>query len=255
MFRSYRLALLLAIASAATASFAASGDRDALWKIMHDQCVPDEQAHNNPAPCARVDLKGGIEKGYVIMKDRVGVGQFLLIATGKNSGIDSPEILQPSAPDYWGEAWENRTYVSAALKHDLPWDATGLAINSALSRSQDQFHIHIDCLEPDVRTALAARIGEIGTTWSELHFELHGGHYFARRLAAVDLATHDPFKLLAGGVAGAAQHMGEETLIVAGVSFAPGQNGFVLLAARADPARGDLAHGASLLDHSCTLAR
>ena len=100
MFRSYRLALLLAIASAATASFAASGDRDALWKIMHDQCVPDEQARNNPAPCARVDLKGGIEKGYVIMKDRVGVGQFLLTSTALSPmfALRSPRVLARSAP-------------------------------------------------------------------------------------------------------------------------------------------------------------
>jgi CDP-diacylglycerol pyrophosphatase len=235
-----------------TASLAASGDRDALWKIMHDQCVPDEQANNNPAPCARVDLTGGLDKGYVILKDRVGVAQFLLIATRKISGIESPEILAPDAPNYWAEAWQNRTYVSAAAKHDLAWDMIGLAINSRPARSQDQLHIHIDCLQPDVRALLAVHMGEIGTTWAELPFDLYGGHYFARRLA--DLANQDPFKLLASGMAGAAQDMGEETLVVAGVSFAPGQNGFVLLASRADPAIAYLAHGASLLDHGCALA-
>jgi CDP-diacylglycerol pyrophosphatase len=45
-----------------------------------------------------------------------------------------------------------------------------------------------------------------------------------------------------------------ETLVVAGVTFAPSRNGFVLLAARADPATGHSAHGEDLLDHSCALA-
>ncbi len=234
----------------ATASLAASDDRDALWKIMHDQCVPDEQANNNPAPCARVDLGSGVDKGYVILKDRVGVAQFLLIATRKISGIESPDIFAPDSPNYWAEAWQNRTYVSAAAKHDLAWDMIGLAINSQPARSQDQFHIHIDCLQPDVRALLAAHRGEIGTTWAELPFNLYGGRYFARRLA--DIASEDPFKLLASGMAGAAQNMGLETLVVAGISFAPAQNGFVLLASRTAP--GYLAHGASLLDYSCALA-
>ena len=229
----------------------AAGGRDALWKIMHDRCVPDEQAHGNPAPCARVDLDGGLDKGYVILKDRVGVAQYLLIATRKIAGIESPDILAAGSPNYWVEAWQNRTYVSAAAKHDLAWDRIGLAINSQPARSQDQFHIHIDCLQPDVRASLAAHGGEIGTAWAELPFDLHGGHYFARRLAAAELAS-DPFTLLASGVAGAAQHMGEETLVVAGVSFGVGRNGFVLLASRAAP--GHPAHGEDLLDHSCALA-
>jgi CDP-diacylglycerol pyrophosphatase len=128
----------------------------------------------------------------------------------------------------------------------------GLAINSALSRSQDEFHIHIDCLQPDVRARLAAYRAEIGTRWRELPFDLRGKHYFARQLA--DLAVEDPLKLLASGVPGAARNMGQETLVVAGATFAPGRDGLVLLAARADPAGGNLAHGEDLLDHSCALA-
>jgi len=236
----------------ATASLAASGDRDAMWKTVHDQCVPDEQANDNPAPCVRVDLNGGVDKGYVILKDRVGATQFLLIPTRKISGIDSPDLLAPNSPNYWAAAWQNRAYVSAAAKHDLAWDMLGLAINSALSRSQDQLHIHMDCVQPDVRAALAAHIGEIGTTWAKLPVDLRGAPYFARWLA--DLAIQDPFKLLASGMASAAQDMADETLVVAGVTFAPGQSGFVLLASRADPALGNLAHGENLLDHSCALA-
>jgi CDP-diacylglycerol pyrophosphatase len=158
----------------ASCSFATARDRDALWKIMHDQCVPDEQANHNPAPCVRVDLKGGLDKGYVILKDRVGLAQFLLIPTRKLAGIESPEILLPSWPNYWADAWQNRTYVSA-----VAWDKIGVAINAEPERSQDQLHIHIDCLRPDVRAALAAHMGEIGATWAELSFDLHGERFRA----------------------------------------------------------------------------
>jgi CDP-diacylglycerol pyrophosphatase len=100
-------------------SAAASGDRGALWRIAHEQCVPDEEAHHAPAPCVRVDLSGGIDKGYVILKDRVGIAQFLLIPTRRIAGIESPDLLAPNAPNYWAAAWRNRTDVAAAAKRDL----------------------------------------------------------------------------------------------------------------------------------------
>jgi CDP-diacylglycerol pyrophosphatase len=248
MSRRIGLIFVLGVGAVLALAFPAlCGDRDALWTIAHDQCVPDEQAHDNPAPCARVDLGGG----YVILKDRVGAMQFLLIAIEPISGIESPDILLPDAEDYWADAWQNRTYVVAAAKRDLAWDMIGLAINSAFARSQDQLHIHIDCIAPDVRALLAEHRDEIGATWAELSFDLRGERYFARRLGAADLAADDPFKLLAKGVG--AQNMARETLVMVGVVFAPAQNGLVLLARADSP--GHRAHGEDLLDHNCALAK
>jgi CDP-diacylglycerol pyrophosphatase len=45
------------------------------------------------------------------------------------------------------------------------------------------------------------------------------------------LAGHEPLKLLAEGVPGARADMGKHTLVVAGMSFAGEQAGFVILAA------------------------
>ena len=39
--------------------------------------------------------------------------------------------------------------------HGLPCDWVSLAINSAAARSQNQLHIHVDCVRADVRKALA----------------------------------------------------------------------------------------------------
>ena len=221
---------------------------------MHDKCVPNQEILHDPAPCARVDVTRGEARGYVILKDIRGKTQFLLIPTQRISGIESPDLLAPDAPNYWVAAWENRNFVSARTGRGLAWDMIGLAINSSSSRSQDQLHIHIDCLRPDVRSLLAEHSAEIGATWKKLPFVLAGQDYFARRLAAANLANENPFKLLADGLPSAAQDMGQETLAVVGVSFAPGENGFVLLAAKASAAPGRGAHAEHLLDHSCAVA-
>ena len=45
---------------------------DALWKIVHDKCLPNEEQYGEPAPCAVVDLDDGDAGGYVVLKDRDG---------------------------------------------------------------------------------------------------------------------------------------------------------------------------------------
>jgi CDP-diacylglycerol pyrophosphatase len=208
----------------------------------------------SPAPCDSVDLSGGEDNGVAILKDLVGVAQFLAIPTRRITGIESPEIRQTSAPNYWRAAWAARGFMEGRLGHELPRDAVGLAINSSLARSQDQLHIHIDCLAPDVRATLAARSDELTAEWRPLSYDLKGRRYDARRLDSFDLADVAPFRLLADGDPGASTQMRLETLVVVGATFTSGP-GFVLLADRADPAGGDLARGEDLLDHSCQAAR
>ena len=64
-----------------------AADPDALWKIVNGQCVPDQQDHDNPKPCAMVALQDGIERGYAVLKDLNGATQFLVIPTARISGI------------------------------------------------------------------------------------------------------------------------------------------------------------------------
>jgi CDP-diacylglycerol pyrophosphatase len=75
--------------------------------------------------------------------------------------------------------------------------------------------------------------------------------YWARRLDSADLADAAPFRLLADGLEGAKDHMGLETLIAVGATFA-GRPGFVLLADHAELAAGG--HGEDLQDHDCKVA-
>jgi CDP-diacylglycerol pyrophosphatase len=223
---------------------------DVLWNIVSDQCVPDQAQHGDPKPCASVDLKDG----YAILKDILGRTQYLLIPTDRVTGIESPYLLTPEAPNYFAYAWGARGYVERAAGRALPRSAISLAINSAKTRSQNQLHIHIDCIRRDVREALRRQLAVIGNSWAPLSEPLIGGHHYrAMRVAADTLEGANPFILLADGVPGARADMGKENLVVVGAEFAAGERGFVILNSQVDPSTGDAGGGEELQDHDCVI--
>lgn len=240
--------LLLALPLAGVASAARAADPSALWHIVNGRCVPDQTQHHDPAPCIAVDLAGG----YAVLKDLIGKTQFLLLPTTRVGGIEDKAILAPNAPNYFADAWRARHYVDERAGHDLPRDAIALAINSIYGRSQDQLHIHIDCLRPDVRAALAQHWAAVGPHWSTFPVNLAGHYYRAMRLLGAELGAINPFRLLAAGVPQADMH--RHTLVLVGATFA-GKSGFILLDDRADLAAGDRGSGELLQDHACALAR
>ena len=227
-----------------------------LWQIVHEECVPDQEQHGNPAPCALVYLQDGVERGHVILKDLVGVAQYLLLPTVFIRGIESPELLMPSTPNYFAAAWRERGYVERALRRTLPRTAISLTVNSVLNRSQNQLHIHMDCVRLDVQAALQRQLAGIGDDWAVLPEPLVGHTYRARRILAEDLSAANPFVLLADGVPDARNAMGAQTLTVVGAQFADGKPGFVVVNARVSIASGGaFIRGEELQDHSCAVAR
>jgi CDP-diacylglycerol pyrophosphatase len=229
---------------------AIAANPNALWHIVGEQCVPNEKQNHSPKPCEAVDLAGG----YAVLKDIVGNTQFLLIATKRIiSGIESPELLAPNAPNYFEAAWQARRYVDERAHRQLPRDAISLAINSISARTQNQLHIHVDCTRLDVIAALREHAAAIGPHWSEFPVPLVGHDYMAMRLTQPDLTGTNPFVLLADGVPGARADMGHQTLVVVGDTY-QGKDGFVLLAGHATPATGDWGSGEQLQDHACAAA-
>jgi CDP-diacylglycerol pyrophosphatase len=77
--------------------------------------------------------------------------------------------------------------------------------------------------------------------------EVPGWHLFATRVMGENLAQADPFKLLAGRLAGAKNALGDYSLLVAGMAFQAGP-GFVLLAGTGPGTE-------LLLDSSCAIAK
>lgn len=222
-----------------------------LWEVVHNLCVPGQSEYHDPKPCLQVDLTGGIERGFAILRDPRGGTQFLLIPTTRISGIESPIVRGPHATNYFADAWEVRAYINDALHQTLPRDGIGMAINSAVSRSQDQLHIHFSCIGSDTSEALHKNEGRIGDQWALLNVPLFGHYYMAIWVSGEHLSPYNPFKLLAERLPDAARDMGNRTLVVVGFTRSDGTKGFVILADQVNKGRGDLAFGEELLDHTC----
>lgn len=246
----YVIAAAMAAAMFGFAGAASAQDSNALWEIVHGQCVSERQHHRAlTAPCVTVNLAGR----YSVIKDRRGATQYLLIPNDRIAGIESPTLLTRHAVNYFAKAWQARSLVEKALGRPLPSDMLSLAINSELARSQSQLHIHIDCVRVDVRDALADAAAKLGPHWAPFDVWFFGHHYSAMKVAGTTLDWHNPFELLAHGAPGAAADMGRYTLVVVGMRFAGHVPGFVVLADHADPAHGDNAGGEELQDHACAL--
>jgi CDP-diacylglycerol pyrophosphatase len=174
-------------------------------------------------------------------------------------GIESPEILAPGAPNYWQAAWQARRFVAKKAGREIPRQDLGLANNAASRRSQNQLHIHIDCVRADVKQRLAEAAGKIGSgigsQWRPLPMPPADHRYLVRRIKSPDLAGVDPFRLLAEGVPAAAADMGEQTLVVIGADFGGGKEGFYILNDHAVPAAPRRGWGEELLDHDCAVLR
>jgi CDP-diacylglycerol pyrophosphatase len=212
--------------------------------------VPNEREYGQPNPCAVVDL----DKGYVVLKDLVGDTQYLLMPTAKVTGIEDPQILAPNAANYVADAWAERHFTVTAAKHDLPRDDLSLAINSVYGRSQNQLHIHIDCVAPAVRDAVAKDIATLGDKWAPFPEPLAGHQYRALRIGEDGLDRVNVFQRIADSFQGARQAMDKQTLVVVGATLPGGAPGFVLLEDQADLAAGNRGSGEELQDHSCALA-
>jgi CDP-diacylglycerol pyrophosphatase len=229
----------------------ACADPNALWRIVHGECVPHVEAGLGPKPCERVGLEGGVAQGVAILKDLVGIAQMLAIPTRRITGIEDPQMLEPDAPPVFADAWASRDLVEAGLGRELPREAVGLAINSKWARSQGQLHVHVDCVAVPVVMALADYASALDDQWRAMTIPLRGRVYFARRVASADLRDVAPLKLLADGVHGARAQMGAYSLAAIGAT-SDGKPGFVLLAEQFSLEGGG--HAEDLQDHDCAIA-
>ncbi|HEY4038854.1 MAG TPA: CDP-diacylglycerol diphosphatase, partial [Burkholderiaceae bacterium] len=158
-------------------------------------------------------------------------------------GVESPELLRDDEPDYFAQAWAARDRViSASGRSEVAADELGLAINSRWGRSQDQLHIHIDFIKPQVRDAIDLWRREGAARPS---IELLGHSYRITHVEA--LQRPSPFQRAAGADDTREQR---EMNTIAVVS--DGASGFYVLFGRADLAHFDRGHAEELLvDRRC----
>jgi CDP-diacylglycerol pyrophosphatase len=220
-----------------------------LWNILHERCVPDQVQRASPAPCAVVSLTPDEARGFVVLKDRNGIAQHLLMPTARITGIEDPLVLQPGAPNYFALAWSQRGLLEQRLGHSLGASQTVVTVNSIYGRSQDQLHLHIDCLGA-LSTATLAALGEPARRWSSPPVTLKGQTYLIRWVDAAELASTSPFQMLAHGLSVPPAEMGAWTLALVG-AHKGARDGFYLLAQHYDPVRGQKASAEDLQDHDC----
>jgi CDP-diacylglycerol pyrophosphatase len=239
---------VLLIAAAAVLLHALENPNE-LWVIVQS-CVADQtRGHVLPTSCVAVDTKHKV----AILRSIGGRWQFLAVPTMRITGIEDPQVLNPKTPNYWALAWSaaNRFLPSAATRNRAN---VALAINSVPGRSQNQLHIHIACIDPDVMRQLDDHAREITTTWSAPLLPYGNTRYRVLRVESPTLDATNPFLLLLK-LPGAPQHMGLQTLVVTGTFWDDGKPGFYILDdyAHDTDAGPDTGHGEDLLDENCRL--
>lgn len=237
------LLFMLVIIGLVAAAIHFKKNSDALWQIVSEKCVPDMEQKGLAAPCQKVDLS----RGYVTLKDLNGPLQYLLMPVEKITGMESPQLLDPTTPNFFVYAWQERGLVAKRHGQPISDRALSLAINSQYGRTQNQMHIHISCLRPAVRQRLDALAPTLTAHWQAEKLQSH--RYLVRSLRMSELAQQSAFIRLASEVSDAREEMGKYGLALA--SLPDGR--LVLMAIERNWLLLNSGSAEELQDHSCKI--
>ncbi|WP_034918469.1 CDP-diacylglycerol diphosphatase [Erwinia sp. 9145] len=216
---------------------------NALWKTVREQCVPNQQENNDPTPCRIVDLRNG----FVVMKDRNGPLQYLLLPVNRITGIESPQLLNPATPNFFAEAWRARHYMEERRGALIDDRVFSLTINSPTGRTQKQLHIHISCLRPDIRQRLDTLNSTLNDHWQST--QLAGNDYQIRTITRDEMKRTSPFIRIANELPGAREEMGKYSIAIA--ALPDGRR--ALMVTKRNLLKLNRASAEELQDHSCQI--
>jgi CDP-diacylglycerol pyrophosphatase len=221
--------------------------RDVLWAALKT-CVLAKRLANRTFPCLAVDLGEADRPGTAVLRAPGEPTHSVLMPTDTVAGLEAPVLRGPAGAAYWRAALAARPVVSDALKGKLSPGEVGLAVNSARGRSQDQLHIHLDCLKPSVLRAVRTHGRQIRRSWGRFPVPLAGDRYYALRVPEAEAAQFNPFAAL-HSLPGARPDLHRTSF--AALATPPGdpEPGFILLAYRAPNASAE-----DVMDHSCAAA-
>lgn len=239
------LALIVIILAAVSFYFShrISDHSGVLWKFVSQQCVPNMEQHQRPNPCEKVDLSAG----YVLFKDRVGPLQYLLMPVQRITGIESSLLQQPTTPNFFLLAWQQRHLLSEKHLAAIPDSQLAMTINSVSGRTQNQLHIHLSCLRSDIARQLNQSSESFSDHWQTISLRSHP--YLIRTLSPAQLAAESVFIRVAQEIPGAADNMGDY-----GLALTTLQSGeLALLAVKKDLLKANTGSAEELQDHSCQI--
>jgi CDP-diacylglycerol pyrophosphatase len=232
------------------ATLAVGLDRLALWQVVR-ACVADFKLTGSPFPCLEVDLSGGEEGGSVVLRSPLS-DDMILAPTRRIVGIEDPFLQSPGAPNYFDAGWRARSFLSSADGRAPERDAVALVVNSAVVRDQDQLHIHVGCLLPSARDAIAVAAPKVPIgEWTRVGAVVPHTMFWGTRIGGTDLSDVEPFRLAAEALADKAGRLSDLTIAVTGVRV-DNDDEFLILASYAKAPGAWWAVGAeNLLDSNC----
>ena len=203
-------AVVVSCVAVAFAFAAAAGgpelSRGALWKVVQ-ACVANRALTGAAFPCLKVDVSQRRRPRLRPLARAVGSARPRLGAHEKNRAASKTRRFRP----------RRRQTISRMPGTPAPFCQTGaksrsrasdvaLAVNSRLSRSQDQLHIHIGCLSRRMRRRLQTLAPELPEgRWARIGGPMnvanapYGPGLWARRIDSDTLAGVNPFRLAAEG--------------------------------------------------------
>ncbi len=231
---------------------AAAGERGLLWRVIQ-ACLADHRVTGAAFPCLSVDLGNDPSRGTVVVRAPFEASHIIVTPAVRTVGIEAPALRASTAPNYFADAWNARRFVSDALPRQPKREDLGMAVNSRVGRSQDQLHIHVDCLRPDIRASLDRQLGSLRQgAWSALTLTPRTPRYAVTLLDEAAFPRANIVALAQRGLELSTAEMDGLTVVVAPVVLhdAPG---FAVLARHRIPHSRDEAHGEALLDHGCAI--
>lgn len=248
-----RAAVFLALLMVLPAG-AALGERNLLWHVVQT-CVATHRLTGLSFPCLTVDLSRGVDRGFAVVRAPLEDTHVVVTPTVHTVGVEAERLQQPDAPNYFADAWSARHFVTDDLPRQPDRNDLAMAVNSRPGRSQDQLHIHVDCVRQDVRRALAAHAEAIPVgTWTRMSVLPRAPRYYATALDAPNLDGENIFRLVRNGLKIGEDEMDQVTIVVVGATV-EGKPGFVVLARQRIANSRDEAHGEALMDHACSAFR
>jgi len=176
----------------------------------------------------------------------------LAIPTHPVSGLEDPAVLGADEPNYFAGAWRAQGLFPMRLHAVAPPEAIAVVVDSREARDQDQLHLIVDCLNPEVTESLARQASEISAQWAKMSVPLKGRTYWARRVEAASEDNVWPIRLLVDELPGAKDALADWSLALVQPASLKG-SGFLLLADRAEGEQGGRPR--DLLDASCAVVR
>ena len=219
--------------------------RDSLWKNVQERCLtPATPTHSD---CVIVDR----QRGFVLYKDMIGASHYLVIPVRPVSGVDDARVWSDREHNAWAFGWAARDTVGKAIGRALPDTLLGLAINARAARSQDQLHIHLDCISESARDFLAN--SAFDRQWRSLTFR--GKPVRVRLIPSDDpVLAVDPFDVVREDL-GVDGKIADRGVFLGYVRPLQGQAGFVVVDEPVDKAGGANGHASDFLDRGCKLGR